>query len=686
MSRSRSSSQQIAVLALLLVLAVGLFAPVVSGHAYLGETNPDQGEQLEEVPDDIELLYTGDGIQSADVSVTGPDGSDVSAAASIDPDDTREVTVPLEVDAGNGESESDHDGMYIVEWEVLADDGHTTTGTFFFAVGDEELDRDAVLEIHEDGEDDDDLSALEFGSNALVLLSLVGLVGVPVTMWASVYPAISSSGVSSAVVDRRAKWLLAGASLAALVGVLGIGVARSLDSDGSLSTGAFEEFLETSLGSIWVAQLVLATLVAAVLLSALRWRLSRRRWLPVAAVGGTVVALSVSWTSHSATMIGRLQGVITDGGHVGGAALWVGGLVTLALVVPGALSRAEESNRRRIAATAIERFSLVALVGVTLALTSGLILAAWHVPDIESLRETLYGTALSAKTALVALALGLGGFARFVVLKRLRRDSESAASDGRTLRTFVRGVRFELGVLLLVIVLSGLLTTAPTAALAGGDDGPGEATIEIEGDDVDLELVALPGQEAAGMIQLEENEPVVFDATFLAEGGGGDGDEGGADGADDAEADDRQPASADDPSLTFHHDDQTLEVDLEENDDGTYSAVQALPDAHEWELRIDAWVGETYVSEWVDVYVVPDGEGGGHDEYGDNGADHDHDANDGADHDGESGDHEHHDHDEHATDDPSPLTVLLQFGAVAVAVVGSVAVAIEATRVGGDRN
>ncbi len=670
--RRIATSRGVVVFALALVLAVGLFAPAVSAHAYLSETTPDEGEQLEEVPDDVELLYSGDGIQNAEVSITGPDGSDVSGDASINPDDTQEVMVPLEVDT-DGE-DSDHEGMYIVEWEVLADDGHTTTGTFFFAVGDEELDRDAVLEVHEDeGEDDDDVSAIEFGSNALVLLSLVGLVGVPVTMWASVYPAIGSSGVSSSVVDRRAQWLLAGASLVMLAGVLGIGLDQGIDTEGSLSAAALEQFLETGLGSIWVGQLVLAALIVGVLLGAFRWGLGRRSWLATAAVGGTVVALSVSWTSHSATMIGRLQGVVTDGGHIGGAALWVGGLATLAVVVPAALAQAPADQRKRIATTAIERFSIVALIGVTLAIASGLLLAAWHVPDLESLRETLYGTALSAKTLLVALALGLGGFARFVVLKRLRPDFESVSSgdDDQTLRTVVRGVRFEMGVLLLVIVISGLLTTAPTAALAGGDEGPEQATIEFEGEDIDLEVAALPGQEAASMIQLEENEPVVFDAAFL-EANGGEDDGGG----DDA-GEDRQPATAEDPTLTFHNDEQTVEIDLEENDDGTYSAVQALPDPHEWELRIDAWVGDTYVSEWIDVYVVPDGEGGGEDEHAGGGSDHDHDDGDHADNE----EHADHDHDE-PSDEAGPLTVLFQFGAVAVAVVGSVAVAIESTRFG----
>ncbi len=601
----RSRGLKVALIAAVLC-ALLASAPLASGHAYLAESDPANGEQVEEI-EEVALSFSGDGVQIAEVSVTGPDGEDVSGEAEIDPENSQRVLTAVDLpDTDAGE------GIYTVEWEVLADDGHTTSGTFLFSVGEEPLDREQVIELH--AEDDEGVATGEAGANALVLLSLIGLVGVPVTLWIAVYPLSGRFGVPLGAAERRARSLLSLFAALLLVGVFGLGLARSA-SLSALSVGGVVEFLATALGAIWVAQLGIAVGVLGTLLVAQRRSVSRRFWLGGAIAGGLLIQLSVSATSHSASLVDRLQGTLVDFAHIGGAALWLGGLLVLGLVLPLVLRNAR--NRSEVAGEAVRRFSIVAFTGVTLAATTGLVLAAWHAPDPESLRTTLYGAALSAKVLLVAVALGLGGLTRFVLLRRLRRDE---ADTDRV----VRAVRIEVGVLVCVILVSGLITATPTAAIA--DDGPSEVTVESDG----IELAVLPAEDGGTSVIVHEHEPLVIDATFA---GGGS-------------------AEVEDPTLLMRNDqfDATHTVDLEETDEGVYSSVQTLPEIGSWDVRVSGQVGESYESEWFRLYNVPD--------------------------------HPDHDDHDHTGEADTAFAAWLRTGALGVGFIGTLAVLLEAIRFG----
>jgi copper transport protein len=587
---------------LLLVLVCSLLGsvPLASGHAYLNESDPENGEQVEKPPEEVTLSFSGDGVQLAEVVITGPDGEDVSGETAIDSDDSQLVSAPVE------DSEAD-EGVYTVQWEVLADDGHTTSGTFLFSLGDEPLDREQVIGLHE--EDEEGVSAGETAANGFILLSLIGLVGVPATLWIAIYPLSGRFDVPLRTAEDRVRSLLALFGVFLFVGVFGLGLARSTSLAPSLSLGGLVQFLGTSLGVIWVVQLGVASGVLGTLLLAHRREISRRYWLGGAVAGGIAIQLSVSATSHSASLVDRFQGTLTDFAHISGAALWVGGLLVLAVVLPHVLQQPEDGQR--VAAEAIRRFSVVALAGVTLAVTTGLLLAAWHAPDPESLRTTLYETVLSTKTLLVCLALGLGGLTRFVLLRRLKRGETGVEN-------VVRAVRFEMGVLIVVVLLSGLITATPTAAIA--EDEP--SAVGVEGDGI--ELTVTPAEDGGTAVLVDEDEPVVIDATFY---------------------DDGEQADVEDPQLLIRNDqfDVTYTTELEETDEGVYSTVQTLPEIGSWDVRVSGQVGESYESEWFDLFNVPD----------------------------------HPDHDDHDHGDDTAFAGWLRLGALGVGFIGMLAVLLE---------
>ncbi|ELZ03041.1 copper resistance CopC/CopD family protein [Natrialba asiatica] len=636
------------------------FATPVAAHAYLSDSNPANGERIDSVPDEITLSFSGDGVQVADATVTGPDGADVSGAAEIDADDSQLVRVPIESSA----DEDDAEGLYSVEWEILADDGHTVSGSFVFSVGDDPLDRDAVLAAHEDEGPDEEVSPVAAGAKGLLLVALVGLIGGPITAVVAVYPAVSRvepSARSLRTVDRRLGQCFALTGAVLFGSVLALGLVRAT-SIGSLSFETMGQFLATPLGREWLVQVGLTALLGAILVGGITGRLPRRGWLAGTAVGAAFVGATVGWTSHSATAIDRLQGAAVDIAHLVGAGLWVGGLVVLALVVPAALREAKPADRSNLAARVIRRYSLLALVGVTLAGATGLVLASWHVPSLAALADSLYGLSLSAKSLLVLLALGLGGLTRFVLLSRLAENSSrefSAAAtaadtgtDTATVATFVRAVRFEVAVLVAVLLISGLLTSAPTAAVVGDGAGDSElATIEREvTDDIALELRAGPAADGATatagetgdsdrsngrQLVVRPGDPIVFDVAFASSATAGG-----------ARIDSDGPVRL---LATATEGDRTINVALEETADGTYATVQTLPVEGDWEVRLTGSPNDEFVSETYHVRVETVETDGAH-----------------ADHDGGAA--------------GSPLSLFLQFGAVAIAVVGSVAVAVEATR------
>ncbi|AXR77149.1 copper resistance CopC/CopD family protein [Natrarchaeobaculum sulfurireducens] len=679
----RDRSVRLSVTLLLIVLALGALVLVsmttpVAAHAYLSETDPGNGEQVDSLPEEVTLYFSGDGVVNADITVEGPDGEVVSDEPEIDPDDTQVVDVPIDETAAV-------EGMYTVDWEVLADDGHTTSGSFFFAVGDEPLDRDAVLEAYEDDEADESVPPLEAGAKSVLVVGVVGLLGVPAVALFAVGPAFARAGSSrQETVNRRLSVLIAVAAFCTLVGALALGIGRAAGT-GALSIGTLVEFTETPLGQAWLLQSVLAVSLAGLAGVGLKRLVSRRGLYWGTFLGGLLVTLSVAWTSHSATAIDRLNGTIIDFVHLFGAGLWVGGLAVLALAVVPAIRTASPADGAALLSRTVRRFSVLALVGVTLVLTTGFILASWHVPTADGLFETDYGLVLVAKLALATVALGLGGLNRFVLLSRLEPSvpsrpadtSRPVSTDGgtesadreRSIGQFVRSVRLEFALLVAVLVLSGVLTSAPTAAVAGEGDELTESTIEYEYDDVLLEVTVFPvaEDEADDALTLTADEPIVFEAAFVEDG---------------ELVESEQSVRL----LLSDEDGSDQEVELEEIDDGGYATVQPLSSEGTWELRLTGAPGGTYVSEWIDATVVPAADDAhDHGDHGDesDGSDDSDDSDDDLvvhDHGHDHGDHDHGNHTtsiDYSDERPSFFQTLLRFVAVLTVVVGGLAVTLE---------
>jgi copper transport protein len=204
----------------------------------------------------------------------------------------------------------------------------------------------------------------------------------------------------------------------------------------------------------------------------------------VAAVA-TAVGLD-GWAGHAATLPRQSDlAALASAAHLAAAGVWAGGVAALALCVIPAMRR-YPASRGRILAAVGQRFSPIAAVATAVLLASGLYESGRHLPDLRSVGSTVYSDAVTAKVALLTVALILGGVNTLIVNPRL------AASVGRRLgrppgwapvaaRHFIAVMVAEMTVIVLSVVAAAVLTSVPTArevAAATEQTAPGTANVD----------------------------------------------------------------------------------------------------------------------------------------------------------------------------------------------------------------
>ncbi len=192
------------------------------------------------------------------------------------------------------------------------------------------------------------------------------------------------------------------------------------------------------------------------------WRLRRgdgqlRAWYVGAGVA-LVIAVSFALSGHAASSETlQLLAVVADALHVSAAGTWLGGIVVLAMLLLPSSRRMAEPTRGDTLATAIIRFSTVALVAVSLIVVTGAFAAWLHVGSVSALFNSSYGRTLGVKL-LVLTPMLLAGLANWRwITPRLRTDQRAAVD-------LTRSVRVELVFGLLVLVLTAILVATPTPA------------------------------------------------------------------------------------------------------------------------------------------------------------------------------------------------------------------------------
>ena len=348
-------------------------------------------------------------------------------------------------------------GTYVVAWHVLSADSHPVRGAFAFSVGEPVGNTADIVQAVLDQEADSESVDL-----ALAIVRYLGL--------ALILLCVGGAVVLAYVVDPRelrSRWhwtaLTAAAVLLVLDSIAWIALtgvkAAGLGLDDVFRWSLSQDVLDTGFGRAWALRALLAVALAAVAVVA-----HRRRTAPAALLLflGSAIAITPALSGH-ARLEGAL-GILSDAVHVLAAGVWAGGLAFLALLLVEA-----GGDRWSLAATAVPRFSLLAVASVAALGVTGLVSGFLEVRSLDALWSTTYGQLLLAKVAFLVPLVALGAYNNRITVPRLR----TAAAGSRLRRSFARAIGLELALLLVVVgVTTALVAEPPAKAQAAASSGP----------------------------------------------------------------------------------------------------------------------------------------------------------------------------------------------------------------------
>lgn len=205
----------------------------------------------------------------------------------------------------------------------------------------------------------------------------------------------------------------------------------------------------TAFGHIWVIRLIL--LAAALLLFIIAQR-HRQLWLVAATISGITLA-SIAWAGHGQTGqgSGATGHVISDVVHLFAAAVWMGALVGLLLLL-------RSSAPVREVAFALTAFSTIGPSTVALLVITGVVNSLFLIGPPSSLFTTAYGLTLVVKILLFAGMFVCAVLNRFRLTPRLA-TAHDAKSEVEAMHALKQTIAAETLLALLVIAAVALLGT-----------------------------------------------------------------------------------------------------------------------------------------------------------------------------------------------------------------------------------
>jgi len=454
------------VMAGLVALAAVMFvtATPAAGHAVMVSSTPADGEQLPSAPTTVtftfnEAVTTGLG----GIVVLDRDARRMDLGTTNQPIPT---VIQTQIAADTGP------GTYLASYRVVSADGHVITGASVFAVG-EALDAASVANLSPTS--DPVVKALAIVAN--VLLYAGSLVAIGLALFGLL---IHDGGDNR---KRLVPWIQGSAVLGAL-GAVGLVVARAAGGTGRglwsvTESGVLAEVLRQGGTGWWLVGLLMGL---AVVMASVGMATGAVRQVLVI-YGALIAAGSFALTGHTTQAEPAAVAGLANAVHMVVAAVWLGGLVGLALVLrwqSGSVSWA----------SMVTRFSTVAAVSVAVLWITGVAQAWFTVGSLGALTGSDYGTILLVKLALVVATMAMAAWNRWKLLPSLN-SPETTTSD--VTRRVGRTVRIEVVALLAVVMVTAVLVETPPANTSIVEAQPFNQTVPL-GDNIEMNLLIIPAR------------------------------------------------------------------------------------------------------------------------------------------------------------------------------------------------
>ncbi len=441
---SRVVARSGAVAGLLLLLVALLLTPATpaAAHAVLVSSSPAASAVVPEAPAQVVITFS-EGVRKVPgkVRVIAPDGSRADRGEPTF--QGAEVTIPVDPSGGRG--------TYLVSYRVISADSHPVSGAFTYSVG-------APSEPPTDSGSDNRANPVT--ENAVKVAKYAGYTGLLLL----VGPALVLAALWPRRLSRRGPARLAwtGLGLLAVATVAEVWLQVPYVNGGGLFdvTGSgLGDVLGSAYGTTHLVRLGLLAAAAFLLRPLFAGPIGRTDGIILAVLGGAAL---FTWplAGHAAASPAPAVSVVVDAVHLGGMAVWLGGLVMLAVFL---LRRADERELDAI----LPIWSRWAALAVAALLLAGTVQGLIEVASLQALFDTTYGRLLIAKIVLFALVIGVAAYSRALVRRRV------AAGRPGAMR---RAVVAELVITAVVLGVSATLvqtTPARTAAanVAGAEQG-----------------------------------------------------------------------------------------------------------------------------------------------------------------------------------------------------------------------
>lgn len=458
--RRRHSLGLTAVLALLWVLlGVGTAGPAAA-HAELDSSTPANGAELKRAPNEVRLFFS-EPVRPVRKTFTLTDDAGDPLSV-VEPTGTsRTLATKLPAKLGPG--------FYLLSFRVISVDNHPIEASIAFNVTGpakattstpEHSTHAAVVPPAPPTDDAHDLVTALAGANRWIsYLGAILLIGVA---------AFAAACWPGAAADRRTRGLaVAGALLVPLSALAALplqsAVVAGTGLGGAFSDGRLGDVVDARYGQTMLARIACALALAALLVVCMR---RPSRWtLGLAAASAAGVLFTYALVGHPAAGDYPWLTTTVDAVHLAAVAVWLGGLLVLAVrLLPEPTSDCP---------AVLRRWSRIATGAVAVLVVTGTVQAAFKLRSFSALVETDYGRWIVAKSLLLGGMLALANLGR----ARVRRYAAAApmrlagASLGAKLadpapppevRQLRRSVAAELALAAAVLVATAFLTaTSP---------------------------------------------------------------------------------------------------------------------------------------------------------------------------------------------------------------------------------
>lgn len=415
----------------LLVLLVSMLVPATAGaHASLEASTPADGALLDAAPEQVELRFSGPVVAGpGTVQVFAPGGAELQSGAPT----PRKGARIVQATSPTREREP---GTYGVSYRVSSEDGHVVNGSFTFSVGEASEGRGAAAS-RDAGSVDRSLQV------ALSVTRFVEVVALLVAAGGGLFACVVAPG-------WRPRLVVASIIVLLLTYAVGFLLTTAILGGGGIGDALAGEALAATAGTPFGRSLAVRASIALVAIGPALLLRHGPALAPAARHALALVFLglagSLSLTGHAVTTEPTWLRLPLDMVHVAAAAIWLGGLLQLAILAPFAQQWLDS----------IARFSRIAFASVVvLVLTGAYATYAELGTTWSQLVDSSYGRIIVAKLALYlgTMPLAFNNMTAFVPSIARRPDDAPAMLRQYAWREFA--------LVLAVVALTAWLIATP---------------------------------------------------------------------------------------------------------------------------------------------------------------------------------------------------------------------------------